>query len=157
MITTKILERSWSVNEVELPRESLAFLLQYGFKQYLADGAAVSKDDEDGNPKSEEEMLAEKLAGIAKRLSNVESGDFSRTSTRDPFESELRRVVVAALKKAFKAAKDPKKVWPEGKEKRADREALIARALAGPHGDQFRADAADNLAKAAQLASLVEI
>lgn len=154
MLKTKILEREWSVDETELPPASLAFLLQYGFKQYLADGAAVSKEDDDGNLKTDEEMLEEKLSGIQKRLGNVVEGDFSRTVSRDPFDSECRRVGMQMLRDACKAKKIK---FPDGKANKAAREKLFADLQTSPAWELVEEKARRNITEAAALAAVVII
>lgn len=125
MLTASLHGIACTVDEAELPAESVAFLLEYGFKQYLQDGAAVSayhmarkgepKDDkgrligDDGLPvrKSEEEMIAERRDGIAKRLENIRNGTFDRRATErlTPEETVRQQFVRERIRAAARAAK----------------------------------------------------
>lgn len=70
--------------------ESVAFLLTYGVKQYVQDGAAVSKlhasGERKGEAKTDDEIAAEKADGVRERLANIEAGTFA---TRGPAEPKM--------------------------------------------------------------------
>lgn len=82
-----------------LPIESQAFLIRYGIRQYLSDGAASAKTKEDFE------------AGIDARLQNLVDADFTRnagdgpTATDDPevLANAIAREEVGAAIKAAKA------------------------------------------------------
>ena len=148
-LSTKLLGSTYSVELADIPPESVAFLLSYGFKQYVADGAAVSKQDPDGNDRSDAEIEELKLDGIAKRMENIRAGDFTRTASRDPFDVEVRRVAMDFLKARAKAQKIK---WPVGKANtpagdaaKAQREKWLAELKASPRWGTIEATATANI------------
>lgn len=150
ILKCKILDQSYELDSADLPEASREFLLAYGYKQYIADGAAVSKFDSDGTELTDDEMEAAKVEGADKRFANVQSGDFTRTASRDPVEVETRRVAQAWLRAECKARKLK---YPDGKANKAAREALWAQIEKSPKWAEFVATAEVNIAKAAELAS----
>lgn len=95
-----------------LKPESLEFLIEYGIKQYLADGAAVSKEwktgDRKGELKTEEEIAAEKEEGVRERLQNIADGTFVRRGTAEklsPEETIRQRILIEKIEAAGRAAK----------------------------------------------------
>jgi len=62
----------------KLPAESVAFLLEYGIKQYLSDGAAVSLRDKNGDLRPQEEVAAAKIEGVRLRKQNILEANFAR-------------------------------------------------------------------------------
>jgi hypothetical protein len=131
-----------------LPIESREFIINYGLKQYLQDGAAVSKTFTDkarlGEAKTVTEMDAEKAAGVESRIGKLKAGTVGERTRKsepvDPIEKEMCRIVVERLRAKAKAtgAKLPKAGTDE-------MEALIVAALEA-HGDKLRAMAEKNLA-----------
>lgn len=125
MLTLNLHGVSCAVDEAALRPESLAFLLEYGFKQYLQDGAAVSqyvmakkgepKDEKgrllvDGAPlkKTDEELADERAAGVRERLESIMSGEFRRRATAErlPPEEAIRQDYIrSCIRAAAKAAK----------------------------------------------------
>lgn len=80
-----------------LPAASVWFALQYGLKQYIADGTAGSEDQTGYD------------VGIAQRLAKLAEGDFTRkTGEReakaDTPEGRAKKMAVAAIKAKLKAA-----------------------------------------------------
>lgn len=90
-----------------LPEVSRTFVIEYGLRQYIQDGAAVMKKDEDGNPRPADDIAADKKAGVEARLANLASGEFARRSTKapvDPAERERLAIIRADLSAWAKAA-----------------------------------------------------
>lgn len=92
--------------------ESLAFLLEYGVRQYLADGAAVSKlhqsGDQKGQPKTDEQIANEKALGVQERLDNIYKGEFTRRNAQPKLSREERirqSVVIDIIESAARKAK----------------------------------------------------
>lgn len=80
-----------------LPVESIRFALEYGLKQYIADGTAGSEDQTGYN------------VGIDQRLAKLAEGDFSRkTGEReakgDSPEGRAKKMAVAAIKAKLAAS-----------------------------------------------------
>lgn len=105
-----------------LPEASQLFVVEYGLKQYIQDGAAVSKKDSDGNEKSEQDIANEKREGVEERVANLQAGEFTRRSTAvklTPEEKHRNDVVMDGLRKAAAAVGKPlptrtgKKAEPE--------------------------------------------
>lgn len=95
-----------------LPAESQAFLAEYGLRQYLQDGAAVSKvhasGDKKGTEKTPDEIEAEKREGVQARVENVLNGTFTRRSAAeptDPVAAMRQRILVERITAAAKASK----------------------------------------------------
>lgn len=101
----------------QLSESAVTFLLDYGIRQYLADGAAVALKNDEGNVRPLAERNEEKRVGIERRLDNVLTGDFTRTVSRDPFAVEFRRVAKELLTAAAKAQN--KKLPTDKDERRA--------------------------------------
>lgn len=82
------------VNFEALPEASRLFLAEYGLRQYLNDGAAVSKTITSGASKgiikSDEQILEEKIAGVKARLDNILSGEFTRREAKPRVSTEER-------------------------------------------------------------------
>lgn len=81
----------------KLPREAIAFALQYGLKQYIADGTAGSEDQ------------AGYDLGIKQRLEKLASGDFSRAAGErgpraDTPEGRAKKMAVTAIRAKLAAA-----------------------------------------------------
>lgn len=103
--------------------ESVAFLLEYGWRQYLQDGAAVSKvhqsGDLKGTVKSEEEIAEEKRQGVMERLENIVNGEFTRRGPGAPKLSPTERyrleITEQKIRDAAKAVgkKVPTKTGPK--------------------------------------------
>jgi hypothetical protein len=113
----------------DLPEESQRFVVEYGIRQYLNDGAAVSKLHTDkerrGIAKTELEILNEKQDGVTERLANLQSGEFTRRGTgaakMTPEEKERYSIVQARLDAMAKATG---KVLPKKTGKDANPELL---------------------------------
>lgn len=115
------------VDVESLKPESLSFLLEYGIRQYLQDGAAVSKTFTDkerkGQVKTDDEIAAEKTEGVKERLENIANGEFTRRTTEpklSPEEAKRNSLVIeeisaAARKSNTKLPKrtgtDEEKAW----------------------------------------------
>lgn len=132
-----------NVNFDDLPEESRSFVIEYGLRQYIQDGAAVSKTFTDkerkGQVKTDDEIAAEKQDGVLERLENLKSGEFTRRGVGEakmtPEERERSNVIMAALTAAAKAAnvKLPKKT---GKDADPDKLAqIVANYYAKYQGD----------------------
>lgn len=136
---------------IEIDTETLSgtsvdFLLQYGIRQYLADGAAVAKEDKEGNDRTPDEIFMLKQEGIHKRLANIETGIFpAGGGSRDPHDTETNRVAREAFKKAVRAS---------GKKMPADKEVAkeMFKAYRAKHLAHFEEIATRNLAAMADLA-----
>lgn len=94
-----------------IPEASRLFLAEYGIRQYLNDGAAVPKTfttgERKGQAKSEAEIAEEKREGVAARLDNILSGEFTRRMAAPKITTEERirtEVVMDRLTAAAKAA-----------------------------------------------------
>jgi hypothetical protein len=142
-----------------LPQSSLEFLLRYGFRQYLQDSVAMSKDDmaeikaecDDSGEDYDSELAGEKSRRVNARLEKIHAGTCSeRSVTRDPLEAEIKRVALVALKALAKAQQ---KKLP--KDQKA-RNAMLARFIeAKENRARFEAIAKENLAQ--QRAAAEEI
>lgn len=87
------------------------FIFEYGGRQYLQDGAAVSKvftdKERKGQAKTDEEIAQEKREGVEERLANLASGEFTRRSAAErlsPEEAERNRICEDAIRAAAKAS-----------------------------------------------------
>lgn len=111
-----------NIDTSSLPEESLAFVLEYGLKQYIADGAAVSKafisGDRKGELKTDDEIAAEKQDGVLERIENLQTGEFVRrgpaAAKLTPEEREREAVIMVELA-AWAKAKDSKLPTKTGK------------------------------------------
>lgn len=115
-----------------LPEASRAFIINYGLRQYLNDGAAVAKDwtPPEGETRTIEE---EKTRRVNDRLTKLREGTVAERAsagrTAVSVEDRIwREMAVEAIKTA---AKVQGKKMPKGD----DREALITKVLAS---DKFR-------------------
>lgn len=112
-----------------LPIESRVFVIEYGLKQYIADGAAVSKEFQSGERKGEkktaDEIAAEKTEGVQERIENLMSGEFTRrgpgAAKLTPEERERDSIIMAQLA-AWAKARNSKLPTKTGK--KADPELL---------------------------------
>lgn len=80
-----------NIDLATLPAASLAFALQYGLKQYIADGTAGSEDQTGYD------------VGIDQRLAKLAEGDFSRKAGErgpraDTPEGRAKKLAVAAIR-----------------------------------------------------------
>lgn len=83
--------REVTIDLTKLPVASIAFALQYGLKQYIADGTAGSEDQ------------AGYDLGIDQRLAKLAEGDFTRTKGEakqrtDTPEGRAKKLAVQAIK-----------------------------------------------------------
>jgi hypothetical protein len=106
--------------------ESRDFLLMYGAKQYVQDGAAVSKlhtkKELKGTPKTEEEIDLEKREGVEERVANILSGEFTVRGPAEPKMSPEERERNAVLVKMITdAAAKSKTATPPRSGKNADK------------------------------------
>ena|SRR5215207_6139844 len=85
------------VDFATLPEASQSFVIEYGLRQYLQDGAAVSKlflsGDRKGEAKTADEIAAEKAEGVTERLANLASGEFTRRGSAERLSPEESRRV----------------------------------------------------------------
>lgn len=85
------------IDLAKLPAASLMFALQYGLKQYIADGTAGSEDQTGYD------------VGIEQRLAKLAEGDFSRKAGErgpraDTPEGRAKKLAVAAIRAKLQAA-----------------------------------------------------
>lgn len=94
-----------------LPEVSRTFLMEYGLRQYVQDGAAVSKTflsgDRKGEAKTDVEIAQEKREGVLERVDNLQKGEFTRrgpgTPKLSPEEKHRAEIVETKLRDAAKA------------------------------------------------------
>jgi hypothetical protein len=104
-----------AVDFATLPEASQAFVIEYGIRQYLNDGAAVSKlftdKERKGMVKDAETIATEKFEGVTERLENLRSGEFTRRGSgapkMTPEERERASIVQARLDAMAKAVGKP--------------------------------------------------
>jgi hypothetical protein len=117
------------VDFAELSADSQRFVVEYGLKQYIQDGAAVSakftSGDRKGEAKSEAEMLEEKREGVVERVQNLLTGDFTRRGPSAPKMTPEERERDAIIMQRLEArAKTIGKKLPTKTGKNADPELL---------------------------------
>ena len=117
------------VDFADLPEASRAFIIEYGLKQYIQDGAAVSKTfasgDRKGVAKTEAEIAEEKAAGVKERLENLASGEFTRRGPAQPKATPEERHRAAIVQEKLEAiAKATGKSLPKRAGKSANPELL---------------------------------
>jgi hypothetical protein len=113
---TTIAGAAVAIEPAKLPEASLAFVFEYGLRQYIQDGAAVTKmktietdvETEEGVvkrkqdvPKTADEIATEKREGVEARVANLLSGEFTRRGTgrvTDPAERERNAVLDEAIR-----------------------------------------------------------
>lgn len=80
------------IDFASLPEKSQQFLIEYGLKQYLGDGAAVSKDD--GDTEAKRDQL--KADGVSDRIKKLWDGTVSQRNGRvtDPVARAKRDLAV---------------------------------------------------------------
>lgn len=90
----------------DLPEASQLFQVEYGAKQYVQDGAAVSKKENEGKDderlRTAEEIAALKIEGVNERVANLLAGEFTRRSSAvklTPEEKHRADVVMDGLRK----------------------------------------------------------
>lgn len=110
-----------------LPSESRDFVIHYGLKQYLADGAAGAT--------SRDEMVA----GVDERVRKLREADFTRRTGEAKPDSETTRAIKLA-KAAIRAAAKAKGVNPPSGDKMAEMAARLVES-----NPQYRKDAAKQL------------
>jgi hypothetical protein len=152
------------VRAEDLPAESLAFVFEYGLRQYIQDGAAVSKTfasgDRKGQLKSDEEIAAEKQDGVTERLENLRTGEFTRRSAAGPKmtpeEKHRDQIVMDRLEAAVKAVG---KKLPTKTGKNADPEALarIKAAYYAKHQDAIDKEVKRRLKDSEKVEDLSDI
>ncbi len=112
----------------KLPMASIAFVFEYGLRQYGNDGAAIDKHERDDDGKhivvdgkkverDSDEITADKVLGVKARIESIMSGVFKTGGggkSISPVQSELRSLVNTVLRKrgisgidATKMAKKP--------------------------------------------------
>jgi hypothetical protein len=100
-----------SVDTTQLPEASVAFIMEYGLRQYIQDGAAVSKvftdKERKGQAKTDDEIATEKAEGVKERVENLLSGEFTRrgpaAAKMTPEEKERDAIIMAKLTERAKA------------------------------------------------------
>jgi hypothetical protein len=135
----------------DMPLPSIKFLMAYGYRQYLQDSVAMSKEEQSEIlDESGSEGLAEaKMDRVESRLAKIDQGTCSeRSVTRDPLEAEIKRVALVALKALAKAQQ---KKLP--KDQKA-RNAMLAKFIQA-NRERFEVTAKENLAQ--QRAAAEEI
>jgi hypothetical protein len=118
-----------NVKFVDLPPESQCFVAEYGLRQYVQDGAAVSKvhtdKDRKGVAKTDDEIAAEKQDGVTERLENLKTGEFTRRGPSAPKMTPEERERDAIVMQRLEArAKTLGKKLPAKTGKNADPELL---------------------------------
>ena len=73
----KAIDEPLTITMADLSATSVAFIMDYGLRQYLADGAAASLKDGD-RYKTDQELKDEKSSGVHKRHVNLISGTFPK-------------------------------------------------------------------------------
>jgi len=124
-----------SVDWENLPEASRSFVIAYGLKQYLADGAAGAQSND------------ELTQGVAERLRKLETADFVRKGTgveRGDTESTL---ALRFAKDAIKAACKAQNMAAPGKEKLGE----MAKGLVASN-PKYTADAKKELERRAKAA-----
>jgi hypothetical protein len=149
-----------SVDVEALPAKSMEFIIEYGLRQYIQDGAAVSKlvlsGDDKGRAKTEDEIATEKREGVEERVANLLSGEFTRrgpaAAKLSPEEREREAIIMAALTAAAKAAnvKLPTKTG-----KNADPEKLAK--LVAAYYAKYRADVDKEVSRRVKAAKPVDL
>lgn len=94
-----------TINWADLPDEAKAFAIQYGVKQYLADGGAGAKDQ------------AEFAEGVQERLAKLESGDFSRAKGERQASDSVEVVAKQVARERIDAVLKAKGVKPDKEQK----------------------------------------
>lgn len=89
--------REVKIDLAKLPAASIAFALQYGLKQYIADGTAGSEDQNGYD------------VGLQQRLDKLAEGDFSRKAGErgpraDTPEGRAKKLAVQAIRAKLQAA-----------------------------------------------------
>lgn len=125
-----------------LPEASRTFVIEYGLKQYIQDGAATPahvmakkgepKDDKgrllvDGKPvkKAEDVIADEKREGVLERIDNLLNADFSRRGPAAPKMSPEERFRYSIVQEALEGiAKATGKILPTKTGKNANPELL---------------------------------
>jgi hypothetical protein len=128
----------------DLPEASQLFQVEYGAKQYLQDGAAVSKKENEGKDderlRTPEEIAALKIEGVNERVANLQAGEFTRRSSAVKLTPEQRHrndVIMDGLKKF---ADSIGKKLPARTGKKADPEKLDAQMAAWYKKNQAEID-----------------
>jgi len=151
----------------DLPDESQRFVIEYGIKQYLNDGAAVSlvftTKERKGEKKTDAEILAEKQDGVTERLENLRTGEFTRRGSgapkMTPEEKERYSIVQARLDAMAKATGKtlPKKT---GKDANPELLAKLHEAMYTKHKDAIDKEVARRLKaneKAEDVSDILEM
>lgn len=107
-----------------LPASSIEFLLTYGLKQYLADGAAVPKDAAE----SEDERDALKREGVRRRILKIKEGTCAirETKAKEPADPAAKHKAAVLMEMASAIAKAKGKPLPTRTGKKAEPERLDA-------------------------------
>lgn len=145
--------------------ESRAFLLTYGVKQYVQDGAAVSKlhtkKELKGQEKTPDEIETEKREGVLERIANIESGTFTVREPGEPkmTREERERAAVIILAIETKAAEEKVTIPPRvGKNANKDWWARMTTAYYKKYGADVDKEVARRLnPKATKTVSLEEL
>lgn len=140
--TANIAGVACAVDFATLPDESKRFVIEYGVRQYLNDGAAVSKlftdKERKGLAKTDDEIAQEKREGVEERLENLRLGEFTRrgpaAAKMTPEEKERYSIVQARLDAMAKATGKslPKKT---GKDANPELLAKLHEAMYAKHKD----------------------
>lgn len=99
-VKVKAIDESFEFDESTVPASATAFLLNYGYKQWLNDGAAI--DRKKVPDAAEARVLATKR--VHDRVNCIRSGDMpAPRGEADPATSEMRKVVAALLASGWSA------------------------------------------------------
>lgn len=113
-----------AIDLADVPVESITFNLNYGFGQYMTDGAAtiVNKKDDKGEwilddkgnkiPRPAADVAADKLAGVDARLASIYSGNYPSGGggrSLSNHETELRAMIAPMLEQRGWNKADAKK------------------------------------------------
>jgi hypothetical protein len=128
----------------DLPEVAQLFVVEYGLKQYIQDGAAVSKKENEGKDdervRSPEEIATLKIEGVNERVANLQAGEFTRRSSAvklTPEEKHRNDVIMDGLRKF---ADSIGKKLPPRTGKKADPEKLDAQMAAWYKKNQAEID-----------------
>lgn len=129
--TANVADVAVNIGFADCDVKSAEFVVEYGFKQYIADGAAVNKEFTDkarkGQKKTDDEIATEKREGVEERVANLQTGEFTRrgpaAAKMTPEEKHRYEIVMTKLDDWAKATG---KTLPTKTGKLANPELLLA-------------------------------
>lgn len=116
-----------AIDFAALPDASQQFIVEYGLRQYVQDGAAVSKQVKDGEvmrDRTADEIADLKREGVEERIANLLAGEFTRRGAAvklTPEEKERNAIIMDGL---ANIAKSVGKALPTRTGKKANPELL---------------------------------